>query len=62
MIRFLSLCKRCARDTRGATAIEYGLIAALLVLGIVASLSSAMRASVTMWNTVSTQLSTASDE
>ncbi len=36
----MSLLKRFARDQSGATAIEYGLIAALIGMGIIASLSS----------------------
>ena len=32
--------KRLARDERGATAIEYGLIAALMVLAIIGSVTS----------------------
>jgi pilus assembly protein Flp/PilA len=61
MIRFLNLCKRALRQEQGATAIEYGLIAALLVLGILISVRGAMTASVNMWTRVSTQLTAASN-
>lgn len=34
------ILRRLRRDKRGATAIEYGLIAALIVLGMMAGLST----------------------
>jgi Flp pilus assembly pilin Flp len=61
MIRFYTLCKRALRNEQGATAIEYALIAALLVLGILSAISGAMNASRAMWKTVETELKTASD-
>ncbi len=41
------------RDRRGATAIEYGLIAALIVMGSVTAMSFFATRSITMWNNVS---------
>lgn len=41
------------RNRRGATAIEYGLIAALIVMGSVAAMSLFAAKSITMWNNVS---------
>jgi pilus assembly protein Flp/PilA len=52
MIGFMRLCKFAKDDARGATAIEYGLIAALLVIGIIASVSGTMNASKAMWTKV----------
>ncbi len=45
------------RDNRGATAIEYGLIAALVVLGAFAGLKNFADVSVGMWNNVSATVS-----
>ena len=41
------------RDKRGATAVEYGLIAALVVLGAFVGLQNFANTSVNMWNNVS---------
>jgi pilus assembly protein Flp/PilA len=41
------------RDRRGATAIEYGLIAALIVMACVGAMSLLASKSITMWNNVS---------
>jgi len=41
------------RDERGATAIEYGLIIAMIVLAMFASLSQVARVTTGMWNNVS---------
>lgn len=45
------------RDRRGANAVEYGLIAALVVLGAFAGLKNFATTSVNMWNNVSTVVS-----
>lgn len=45
------------RDNRGATAIEYGLIAALVVLGAFLGLQNFANTSVGMWNNVSDTVS-----
>ena len=42
------------RDKRGATAIEYGLIAALVVMGAFLGIKNFANTSVNMWNNVST--------
>ncbi len=42
------------RDNRGATAVEYGLIAALVVLGAFFGMKNFANTSVSMWNNVST--------
>ncbi len=45
--------KRLRRNRRGGTAIEYGLIAALVVLGAFAGLKNFANTSINMWNNVS---------
>lgn len=42
-----------AHDERGATAIEYGLICAMIVLAMVAALKGVANANSGMWNNVS---------
>jgi pilus assembly protein Flp/PilA len=59
MTWLFSLGKHLRRNERGATAIEYGLIAALMVIGVLASIQSALTASVAMWNKVSSKVSAA---
>jgi pilus assembly protein Flp/PilA len=61
MIRFYCLCKRALRNEQGATAIEYGLVAALMVLGVIAAISGAMNASKAMWTKVDTEVTAASN-
>ena len=48
-----------AADESGATAIEYGLIAALIAVGIIAALSSLRDSVVNLYTTISTALTTA---
>ncbi len=45
------------RDDRGGTAIEYGLIAALIVMGAFLGLQNFAGTSVKMWNNVSNTVS-----
>jgi pilus assembly protein Flp/PilA len=49
MLRFA----RLVRDTRGVSAVEYSLILALIVLAMLAGLSSFANATISMWNGVS---------
>jgi pilus assembly protein Flp/PilA len=44
------------RDERGATAIEYGLIASMIVIAIVASLNTFANETIDMWTRVSTTM------
>lgn len=44
---------RLLRDNRAATAVEYGLICALIVVALIASLRSVASTTITMWNDVS---------
>lgn len=48
-----TLLKRIGADNAGATAIEYGLILALIVIGIMGVLNSLGDETTTLWNTVS---------
>ena len=43
---------RLARDPRGATAIEYGLIAALVCLSALGAISALASQTIDMWNMV----------
>lgn len=47
---------RLARATRGATAVEYGLIVALIVIAMVGALSDTAASTVNMWNDVSNKV------
>ncbi|MCC2980128.1 MULTISPECIES: Flp family type IVb pilin [unclassified Sphingomonas] len=49
----LATWRRLWRSRRGATAVEYGLIAALIVIATMASFSGVADITVTMWNNVS---------
>ncbi|WBY09228.1 Flp family type IVb pilin [Sphingomonas sp. 7/4-4] len=50
---------RLVRDSKAATAIEYGLICALIVLAIMAALVALGTVTGEMWNDVSTKVQTA---
>lgn len=56
MYRLLSALKR---DQKGATAIEYGLIAALLVLGMMVAFNMVAKRTGTMWNNVASRVTNA---
>jgi pilus assembly protein Flp/PilA len=49
--------KRLLRDTRGGTAIEYGLIVALVVIAILASLQSVADENTGLWAMVTSNVS-----
>ena len=51
-----SFFKRLLRDTRGATAIEYGLIVALVVIAILASMSSVADENTGLWAIVTSNV------
>ena len=44
------------RDSRGATAVEYGLIVALIVIVMVVALKQVANANTNVWQTVSTKV------
>jgi pilus assembly protein Flp/PilA len=49
---------RLARDPRAATAIEYGLVAALISVAIMGALISFASGAMDVWNTVATKFNT----
>ena len=51
-----SLSSRLARCTRGATAVEYGFILALIVLVMIAALTELAGSTTGMWNNVSNKV------
>jgi pilus assembly protein Flp/PilA len=53
------LLKAILEDRSGATAIEYGLIAALIVIAMITALNNFANSTIGMWNTVSTKMSDA---
>lgn len=48
-----------ARDERGATAVEYGLIATLIVIAMIVALKGVANANTAMWNKVANDVSSA---
>ena len=44
------------KDERGATAVEYGLILALIFLAMVGAVATFAQTTTTMWNDVSTKV------
>ena len=53
MLHFLTLL---ARSKRGATAIEYGLIVALIGISIIVAMSSMASSTIEMWGFVETKI------
>ena len=47
------LLQKLLRDTRGATAIEYGLIASLIVIAMITAMQEFADSTITMWGNVS---------
>lgn len=47
-----TILKKIRRDERGATAVEYGLIAALIVIAIITSLQSVANENTGLWAVV----------
>ena len=54
----VSLIKRLFRDTRAATAVEYGLIITMIVLAMVAALQDVASEIISMWQDVETEVTT----
>ncbi|RYE95000.1 MAG: Flp family type IVb pilin [Oxalobacteraceae bacterium] len=50
---------RLGRANRGATAVEYGLIMALIVLTLMVSLRETAKVTISMWNDISNKVQTA---
>lgn len=51
--------KKLVDDTSGATAVEYGLIAALIVVAMIAALSGVADSTILMWENVEDRSTTA---
>ena len=51
---------KLGRDERGGTAIEYGLIATLVVIAMLAALLGMAHATIDIWGNVSTKVTSAS--
>ena len=49
----MRLFAKLIRDTRGASAVEYALICALIVLAMIAGLNAVAGSTIAMWNDVS---------
>ncbi len=47
---------RLLRDRRGATAVEYGLIAALIVVAMITALKGVASSTSSLWNQVSNEV------
>ncbi|HYD12117.1 MAG TPA: Flp family type IVb pilin [Allosphingosinicella sp.] len=47
---------RLARETRAATAVEYGLIVALIFLAILVGVYALASTTITMWNNVNAEV------
>lgn len=54
--RLSGTLRRALGDPRGATAVEYGLIVALIVIAMVVALKQVADANTSVWNTVSTKV------
>ena len=52
--------KRIASDISGATAVEYGLILAMIFLAMLAAVQNFGNSTISMWNNVSNKTSAAS--
>ena len=55
----LGILRAVARDNRAATAIEYGLIVALIFLAIIVGVNSAASSTIRMWGNVATRFAAA---
>lgn len=54
-----SLLRAIVRDSRGATAVEYGLILALVVLAMIGAITGVADVTVGMWGNISTKVQAA---
>nr|WP_156169972.1 Flp family type IVb pilin [Aurantiacibacter luteus] len=54
--------RRILEDTRGATAVEYGLIVALIVIAMITSLQGLANSTIDMWNGIETKVNASNDK
>lgn len=59
MTAILKLCRKLRSDKRGATVIEYGLIAALIIIAIMTSLKALGGGANGMWGKLSNKVENA---
>lgn len=52
-------CRGLGKNRRGGTAIEYGLIAALIVIAMIASLKSVANVTIGMWTDIDNKVADA---
>jgi pilus assembly protein Flp/PilA len=57
----LETIRNIVRCEKGATAVEYGLIASLIVIAMLTALSNVAMSTTEMWNTVSNEVTNASE-
>ncbi|MDE8654352.1 Flp family type IVb pilin [Novosphingobium album (ex Liu et al. 2023)] len=50
---FITILKELRKDDRGASAVEFGLICAMIVLGLIAAVRGVAEENSKMWNFVS---------
>ena len=55
----IKIIRRLAKNRRGGTAIEYGLIAALVVITMIATFTQVANTTVGMWGNVNTKMEVA---
>ena len=55
-MQVISVMRRLLRDTRGATAVEYGLIVALLVIAIIVSMKGVANQNTGLWAVVTNHI------
>lgn len=55
----IALVRRLMRDRKAATAVEYGMILAVIVLAMLGALSGVADATIGMWNNISTKVTNA---
>ena len=55
-MRFAQLVRRCGRDQRGTTSIEYGLIALLVAIGFLAGLKALGDGNSASWGATSNKI------
>jgi pilus assembly protein Flp/PilA len=54
-----NMIRKLVKNRKGATAIEYGLIAALVVITMIASFTQVARTTTDMWGNVNTKMENA---
>ena len=54
--------RRLLRESRGATAVEYGLIVALLVIAIITAMKGVANQNTGLWAVVTTKITTATSK